>query len=123
MPRQPYSPAPEPRSGGEVRKGKATTTTHHEVRLSVPPNARRPVEAPDGTAAVVKTIIVQDETGKIVSVTRVAPDARFGVGVKAKPGQTVREVEAGSLADAPAMAKAAAPAGVGGRVPKPTRRR
>jgi len=121
MPRQPYSPRPAPRPGGEVKKGKTSKTAHHVLPLTVPPKGRRAVPAQDDTGAVVKTIIVQDETGKIVSVTRVAPDARFGVGVKAKPGQIVREVE--TVSDARSKAEAAAPAGAGKRGPGPTRAR
>jgi hypothetical protein len=48
-----------------------------------------------------KTIVVKDERGQIVSVTKIAPDAKFGVGVKPQQGQVVTELEAGSLAEDP----------------------
>lgn len=74
---------------------------------TVPPEERKPVKrGRDGGAGVVKTIVVRDEQGRLVSVTRVAPDSTFGVGVKAPPGHTVEEVEAGSLADDPFMHEA-----------------
>jgi hypothetical protein len=40
-------------------------------------------------------IVVQDENGQTVSVTRVAPDAKFGVGVK--PNTTYLRVEVALL--------------------------
>jgi hypothetical protein len=36
-----------------------------------------------------------------VSVTKVAPDAKYGVGVKPQPGQTIKEYAAGTLAEDP----------------------
>lgn len=68
---------------------------------AVPPEERKAVEPGQGAAPVVHTIVVRDEHGRVVSVTRVAPDAKFGVGVKAPPGHTVREFEAGTLAEDP----------------------
>jgi hypothetical protein len=68
---------------------------------SVPPGERKHVTEQKGVASVVKTIVVHDDRGQIVSVTKVAPDAKFGVGVKPEPGQTVKEYEAGTLAADP----------------------
>jgi hypothetical protein len=68
---------------------------------SVPPGERKQITERKGVAGVVKTIVVHDERGQIVSVTKVAPDATFGVGVKPQPGQTVKEYEAGTLAEDP----------------------
>ena len=68
---------------------------------SVPPEERKQVAERKGVAGVVKTIVVHDERGQIVSVTKVAPDAKFGVSVKPQPGQTVKEYEAGTLAEDP----------------------
>lgn len=69
--------------------------------LSVPPDDRRQTGTTPGTARVVRTLVVRDAAGRVVSVTKVAPDAMFGVGVKPPPGHTVTEVEAGTLAEDP----------------------
>ena len=68
---------------------------------TVPPEERKDAAQAGPIAPVVHTIVVRDEKGRIVSVTRVAPDARFGVGVKPPPGHTVAEFEAGTLAEDP----------------------
>jgi hypothetical protein len=68
---------------------------------SVPPEERVAAEPSAGTAAVVRTIVVRDERGRLVSVTKIAPDAKFGVGVKPQPGHTATEFEAGTLAEDP----------------------
>ena len=68
---------------------------------SVPPGERKDIAEQKGVASVVKTIVVHDEHGQIVSVTKVAPDAKFGVGIKPETGQTVKEYEAGTLAKEP----------------------
>src|SRR5947209_9698035 len=74
---------PDPGEGSEVK---------YET---VPPEERKPTKrGRNGGAGVVKTIVVRDENGRLVSVTRVAPDSTFGVGVKAPTGHTVEEVEA-----------------------------
>jgi hypothetical protein len=68
---------------------------------TVPPEERRVGQRRTNTAAVVKTIVVKDARGQVVSVTKVATDAKFGVGVKPPPGHTVTELEAGTLAEDP----------------------
>jgi hypothetical protein len=68
---------------------------------AVPPEERRVATSSGTTAPVVRTIVVRDEQGRVVSVTKVAPDAKFGVGVEAPPGHTVTEFEAGTLAEDP----------------------
>lgn len=68
---------------------------------TVPPDERQEGSPAEGTAPVVRTLVVRDESGRVVSVTKVAPDARFGVGVKPPPGHTVTELEAGTLARDP----------------------
>ena len=73
----------------------------HDRYLSVPPDDRRQTGSTPGTARVVRTLVVRDAAGRVVSVTKVAPDAMFGVGVKPPPGHTVTEVEAGTLAEDP----------------------
>lgn len=81
----------------------------HEVAIpppnarydALPPEDRLPPQSGRGTAVVFKTIVVRDERGQIVSVTKVAPDARYGVAVQPEPGQTVKEYAAGTLAEEP----------------------
>jgi hypothetical protein len=68
---------------------------------SVPPEERKLGAAQEGVAGVVKTIVVHDERGQIVSVTKISPDAKFGMGVKPQAGQVVKEYEAGTLAEDP----------------------
>jgi hypothetical protein len=90
-------------SGGPLEPEKhphqEQTALREDIKYeSVPPGDRKPVADQQGVAAVVKTIIVHDERGQIISVTKVAPDAKFGVGVKPQPGQIVKEYEAGTLA-------------------------
>jgi hypothetical protein len=67
----------------------------------LPPEERQHGSSVEGVANVVKTIVVHDERGQIISVTKVAPDAQFGVGVKPRLGQVVKEYEAGTLAEDP----------------------
>jgi len=90
------------KSGGHFRAPviKQQPADLHKCYQSVPPEERRELPG-GGVPTVVKTIIVHDERGKVVSVTRVAPDAKFGVGVRPNPGHTVKEVEAGDLAADP----------------------
>ena len=95
-----------PKSGGPwVDPGLAgqepLASDEPERYQAVPPEDRVMVRPREGTAAVVRTIVVRDERGQLVSVTKVAPDARFGVGVKPNPGHTVTEFEAGTLAENP----------------------
>jgi hypothetical protein len=104
------------RSGGPMRQAADTTEegaqpavrqqpARSETYESVPPEDRR-IRVSRQTPGVVKTIFVRDEQGQIVSVTRVSPDAQFGVGVEPPPGHTVEEVEAGTLAEDPFLAYA-----------------
>jgi hypothetical protein len=67
----------------------------------VPPEELREPQFGQDTPTLVKTLVVRDAQGQIVSVTKVAPNAKFGVGVKLQPGHTVKEFEAGSLAGDP----------------------
>ncbi len=69
--------------------------------LTVPPEDRKDTGATPGVARAVRALVVRDAAGRIVSVTKVAPDAKFGVGVKPPPGHTVTEVDAGTLAEDP----------------------
>jgi hypothetical protein len=105
------------KSGGPLRQAADTTeeeaqaaprarAARPETYESVPPEDRRIRGRSRQTPAVVKTIFVRDEQGQIVSVTRVSPDAQFGVGVEPPPGHTVEEVEAGTLAEDPFLAYA-----------------
>lgn len=93
-------------SGGPAQHDKATKEERGESERgtryeSVPPEDKKQRTAQQGVARVIKTIVVHDERGQIVSVTKVSPEARFGVGVKPQPGQTVKEYEAGTLAEDP----------------------
>jgi hypothetical protein len=47
-----------------------------------------------------KVLVVQDQNGRLVSVTRVPADSRYGVGVKPGPGHVMKEYEAEDLRDA-----------------------
>ncbi len=90
-------------SGGKVRphdsiEGERTETGEATRYEPVPPEERNVTK---GGAVTMKTIVVKDERGQIVSVTKIAPDAKFGVGVKPQQGQVVTELEAGSLAEDP----------------------
>jgi hypothetical protein len=101
-----------PRSGGPwvdpgVAGQEPLASDETERYQTVPPEDRVTARPPEGTAAVVRTIVVRDEQGQLVSVTKVASDARFGVGVKPKPGHTVTEFEAGTLAENPFTAEGA----------------
>ncbi len=98
-PRKPI--AGRKRSGGPLKKQDTEKSENTAKYESVPPEDRKAVESSQGPAADVKTIIVHDERGQIVSITKVAPDAKFGVGVKPQPGQVVKEYAAGTLAKDP----------------------
>ena len=96
------------RSGGEVRHQNSIDDDRIESGAaakyeSVPPEER--TLASKAGPTMVRTIVVKDERGQIVSVTKIAPDARFGVGVKAQTGQVVTELETGSLAEDPFAAQ------------------
>jgi len=78
---------------------------------TMPPEERQDAGPRGTTAPVVQTIVVRDERGRVVSVTKVAPGAKFGVGVKAPPGHTVTEIEAGTLAEDPFAAPGQGEAG------------
>jgi hypothetical protein len=67
---------------------------------TVPPEEQRETP-PHGLPRPRRVILVHDERGQVVSVTKVAPDAKFGVGVKPNPGHTVKELEAGDLPEDP----------------------
>jgi len=100
-------PTPRRRmSGGPLQHHKPTKEELRDPEQApkyepVPPEDRKQGAAREGVAAVVKTIVVHYERGQIVSVTKIAPDAKFGVGVKPQPGQVVKEYEAGSLFEDP----------------------
>lgn len=98
-PRKPV--ANRKRSGGPWKKQDTEKSGNTAKYEAVPPEDRKVIESSQGTASVVKTIIVHDERGQIVSITKVAPDAKFGVGVKPQPGQVVKEYAAGTLAKDP----------------------
>jgi len=94
------------KSGGQrvehdVPKQNSASSEEVTNYQTAPPEEQRLPRSPEGLPGLVKTIIVHDEQGQVVSVTKVAPDAKFGVGVKLKPGHTVKEFEAGSLASDP----------------------
>ena len=89
------------KSAGLTRKGSRMNV---EAAVKVPPAAQQP----RAEAGMRKMIIVHDASGKIVSVTRVAPGARHGVGVVPNPGHTVKEV------DVPAGAEELRPGNVSG---------
>ena len=82
---------------GEQEPASSQEAEYH----TVPPEDHREPEPTLGMASTVRTIVVRDERGQVVSVTKVPPDARFGVGVKTEPGQTMTEFEAGTLAEDP----------------------
>jgi hypothetical protein len=91
-------------SGGKIRPRKSIEDepagSPDALRYEpVPPEERKQVVK--GGPVMMKTIVVKDEHGLIVSVTKIAPDARFGVGIKPQPGQVVTEFEAGSIAEDP----------------------
>lgn len=89
------------KSGGPARKREAPPRPREAKYDSLPREDRLPPQSGPGVAAVFKTIVVRDERGQIVSVTKVAPDAKYGVGVQTQPGQTVKEYAAGTLAEDP----------------------
>lgn len=89
------------KSAGPVKKQEAVTQPEEFRYERVPPEERLPAQLGQGVAVVAKTIVVRDERGEIVSVTKVDPGAKYGVGVKPQPGQTIKEYAAGTLAEDP----------------------
>lgn len=89
------------KSGGPVKKQHVASPPDKGRDDALPPEDRPASQSGIGIAVVAKTIVVRDERGQIVSVTKVAPDAQYGVGVKPQPGQTIMEYAAGTLAEDP----------------------
>jgi hypothetical protein len=96
--RESAGPWKDPGAAGQEPALRDAETARFEA---VPPEERKEAGSRGLVAPVVRMIVVQDENGQTVSVTRVAPDAKFGVGVKPPPGHTVKEYEAGTLAEDP----------------------
>lgn len=78
--------------------GKAPTTTPSAENKST--SLLNNVPAEFGVVRGGKTLVVHDEKGRIVSITRVSPNSPYGVGIKPGPGQVVREYETENLQDA-----------------------
>lgn len=78
------------KSGGRVRQPQPAGATPPAARR---PQARQPEARTTGPANLVKMLIVHDANGRIVSITRVAPEATHGVGVHPNPGHFVKEVQ------------------------------
>jgi hypothetical protein len=92
------SPVQKPqskRSGGKQQSPASLPSAENKSASSL---TNLPAEF--GVVRAGKSIVVHDQTGQIVSVTRVSPDSPYGVGVKAGPGQVVKEYEAEDLQDA-----------------------
>lgn len=90
-----------PWSDRHISPQERATTDEVANYQAVPPEEQLQARSGEDRPTLVKTLIVRDGQGQVVSVTKVAPDAKFGVGVKLKPGHTVKEFEAGSLARDP----------------------
>lgn len=97
-----HKPTPRRKhSGGPVEKREVNDSQREPKYDVLPLEDREPSHPGRGVAAITKTIVVRDERGQVVSVTKVAPDAKFGVGVKPKPGQTVKEYAEGKFDEDP----------------------
>jgi|SRR6516162_3856379 len=96
--RESAGPWKDPGAAGQEPTARDAEIARFEA---VPPEERKEAGSRGLVAPVVRMIVVQDESGQTVSVTKVAPDAKFGVGVQPPPGYTVKEYEAGTLAEDP----------------------
>ena len=97
-----HKPTPGRKHSGGPAKKLEVNDSQREPKYDVLPLEDHESSNPGrGVAAITKTIVVRDERGQVVSVTKVASDARFGVGVKPKPGQTVKEYAEGRFDEDP----------------------
>jgi hypothetical protein len=92
------SPVQKPQSKKSGGKHKASASTPTDENKSSNPLENLPPEF--SVIRGGKTLVVHDEKGQILSVTRVSADSPYRVGVKPGPGQTVKEYEAEDLHDA-----------------------
>ena len=97
-----HKPTPRAKhAGGPVKKQQVANRTGEPKYDKLPPGEGGPSQPGPGVPVIRKTIVVRDEQGQVVSITNIAPGARFGVGVKPKPGQTVTEYAAGTFTEDP----------------------
>jgi hypothetical protein len=87
----PIPRAQNKKSGGKVHVQGKEAPAEQKKRKEEPLLRNPPAEF--GVAHGGKTIVVRDENGQIVSVTHVARDTPYGVGVKPAPGHIVKEIE------------------------------
>lgn len=92
------SPVQKPQSKKSGGKHQPAASTPSAENKRSNPLANLPAEL--GVIRGGKTLVVHDEKGQIISVTRVSADSPYGVGVKPGPGQIVKEYEAEDLHDA-----------------------
>ena len=96
------------KSGGKVDvPAKASARAASDESKSMPPLKNLPAEF--GIVRPGKNMVVHDDKGQLISVTRVSSGSPYGVGVKPGPGHVMKEYEAEDLRDAlePPSAEAA----------------
>jgi hypothetical protein len=92
---KPHSKKP----GGKLKvRADVPAEANFEERESKPPLKNVPAEF--GIVRPGKNIVVHDDKGQLVSVTRVSSGSPYGVGVKPGPGHVMKEYDAEDLRDA-----------------------